>query len=177
MKETFTDEEIERLRDGCKCIRDLAIIDILNSTGVRLSELVGLDIEDIDFEQRECIVLGKGDKERIAYFDARTRLHLQEYISSRKDNNPALFVSIRQPATRLTAGGYQLMLRKLGNECDVEQCYAHKFRRTMATKAIDKGMPIEQVQVLLGHEQIATTMLYANVKQSNVKFSHTKYIG
>lgn len=160
-----------------RCIRDLAIIDLFNSTGIRLGEIVRLNIEDMNFEQRECKVLGKVDKERIAYFDARTRLHLEEYLSTRNDSNPALFVSIRNPATRLTAGGYQLMLRKLGQECDVEQCHAHKFRRTMATKVIDKGMPIEQVQVLLGHEQIATTMFYARVKQSNVKFSHRKYIG
>lgn len=177
VKETYSDEELERLRDECKALRNLAIIDMLNSTGVRVSELVNLDIDDIDFEERECVVLGKGDKERIVYFDARTKIHLQKYLKMRNDPNSALFVSTKSPHHRLKAGGVEIMLKKMGDKTNVTHCYPHKFRRTMATTAIDKGMPVEQVQKLLGHDQIDTTMQYAMVKQSNVKISHKRYIG
>lgn len=177
VKEAFSDEEIERLKDGCKYQRDLVIFEFLFSTGIRIGELIRLNRDNIDFEERECIVLGKGDKERIAYFDARTKLHLQEYLSSRKDDNPALFVSIRQPARRLTAGGVEIMMNRLGKRCDVEKCHPHRCRRTCATSALEKGMPLEQVRVLLGHEQIATTLMYCRVNDSTVKSSHRKYLG
>ena len=177
VKEAFSDEEIERLRDGCKYHRDLVIFEFLYSTGIRIGELIRLNRDSIDFEERECIVLGKGDKERIAYFDARTKLHLQEYLDSRDDDNPALFVSIRKPATRLTAGGVEIMMNRLGKRCDVEKCHPHRCRRTCATSALEKGMPLEQVQKMLGHEQIATTLLYCRVQDSTVKSSHRKYLG
>ena len=131
----------------------------------------------MDFEERECVVLGKGDKERIVYFDAKTKLHLEKHLSSRNDENPALFVTIRNPHRRLKAGGVEIMLRKMGEQCEVNHVHPHKFRRTMATTAIDRGMPIEQVQKLLGHEKIDTTLHYAMVKQSNVKLAHKKYMG
>ena len=177
VRDTYADEDLEKLRDDCKELRNLAIIDMLNSTGMRVGELVNLDIADVDFEERECVVLGKGDKERIVYFDARTKLHLRKYLNTRTDRNPALFVSIRNPHKRLLAGGVEIMLKKMGEQCDVHHVHPHKFRRTMATTAIDKGMPIEQVQRLLGHEKIDTTLHYAMVKQSNVKSAHRKYIG
>ena len=177
VKETYSDDEMERIRDSCKEIRDLAMIDLLSSTGMRVGELVLLNREDIDFNERECIVLGKGDKERIVYFDARTKLHLQEYLKSRIDTNPALFVGLRSPYERLEIGGVEVRIRKLGRSIGIKKCHPHKFRRTMATVAIDKGMPIEQVQKLLGHEKIDTTLHYAMVKQSNVKNAHRKYIG
>lgn len=177
VKETYSDDEMERLRDSCQEIRDLAMIDLLSSTGMRVGELVLLNREDIDFNERECIVLGKGDKERIVYFDARTKLHLQEYLKSRSDTNPALFVGLRAPNERFEIGGVEVRIRKLGRSIGIKKCHPHKFRRTMATVAIDKGMPIEQVQKLLGHEKIDTTLHYAMVKQSNVKNAHRKYIG
>ncbi|MDA5956263.1 tyrosine-type recombinase/integrase [Listeria monocytogenes] len=177
VKETYSDDEMERLRDSCMEIRDLAMIDLLSSTGMRVGELVLLNREDIDFNERECIVLGKGDKERIVYFDARTKLHLQEYLKSRADTNPALFVGLRAPNERLEIGGVEVRIRNLGRNIGIKKCHPHKFRRTMATVAIDKGMPIEQVQKLLGHEKIDTTLHYAMVKQSNVKNAHRKYIG
>ena len=177
IKETYSDDEMERLRDSCEEIRDLAMIDILSSTGMRVGELVLLNREDIDFNERECIVLGKGDKERIVYFDARTKLHLQEYLNSRIDDSTALFVGLRSPYERLEIGGVEVRIRKIGRNIGIKKCHPHKFRRTMATVAIDKGMPIEQVQKLLGHEKIDTTLHYAMVKQSNVKNAHRKYIG
>lgn len=177
VKSVITDECIERLRDGCNEIRDLAMFDFLLSTGIRVGELVNLNIKDINFESRECIVYGKGDKERKAYFDARSKIHLQEYIASRNDNNPALFVSLYNPHTRLTISGVETRVKIMSGRTDVEDLHPHKFRRTMATKAIDKGMPIEQVQRLLGHRQIETTLQYAMVNQENVKISHRKYIG
>ncbi|MDO4189955.1 MAG: tyrosine-type recombinase/integrase [Eubacteriales bacterium] len=177
VKEVYTDDEIERLRDFCTEIRDLTIIDLLSSTGMRIGELVNLNIEDVDFVERECIVLGKGDKERIVYFDARTKIHLQEYLKSRSDDNVALFVGLRKPYNRITINGIELRIRQLGRYVGIKRCHPHKFRRTMATVAIDKGMPIEQVQKLLGHEKIDTTLHYAMVKQSNVKNAHRKYIG
>lgn len=176
VKETYSDEALVQLRDNCKTIRDLAIIDMLSSTGMRVGELVKLNRVDVDFNNRECIVLGKGAKERMVYFDARTKLHLLNYLNSRKDENPALFVSLLEPHKRLEIPGVEIMLRKLGRELDINKVHPHKFRRTLATRAIDKGMPIEQVQKLLGHSKIDTTMEYAIVDQQNVKNSHKKFL-
>lgn len=176
VKETFSDESIEKLRDGCADVRDLAIIDFLYSTGIRVGELVNLDRKDIDFEERQCVVYGKGNKERQVYFDARTKLHLLNYLGSRTDNNNALFVTLDNPHERLKISGVEIRLRELGRKLEIERVHPHKFRRSMATKAIDKGMPIEQVQKLLGHQQIDTTMRYAMVSQNNVKISHRKFM-
>ena len=158
VKETYSDEALERLRDNCKTIRDLALIDMLASTGMRVGELVKLNRVDVDFVNRECVVLGKGSKERVVYFDARTKLHLQNYLNSRTDDNEALFVSLLEPHNRLEIAGVEIMLRKLGRSLEINKVHPHKFRRTLATRAIDKGMPIEQVQKLLGHQKIDTTM-------------------
>ena len=177
VKETYTDEELELMRDHCDTSRDLAIVDLLASTGMRVGELVALNKKDIDFEKRECIVLGKGDKERKVYFDARAKIHLEEYLKERSDNNPALFVTLNQPYERLKISGVEIRVRKLGKELNINKVHPHKFRRTLATRAIDKGMPIEQVQVLLGHTKIDTTLQYAMVNQNNVKMAHQKYIG
>lgn len=177
VKETYNDEVLEIMRDNCGNLRNLAMIDLLASTGMRVGELVKLNITDIDFENRECVVLGKGNKERTVYFDARTKIHLRNYIQTRKDTNPALFVSLLRPYNRLEISGVEICLRKLGRELGIPKVHPHKFRRTLATRAIDKGMPIEQVQRLLGHAQIDTTMQYAMVNQNNVKISHRKYIG
>lgn len=176
VKEVISDEAIEKLRDGCGCKRNLAIIDLLYSTGVRVGELVNLNISDVDFEARECVVFGKGDKERRVYFDAKTKIHLQDYINSRTDGNPALFVTLDTPHDRLKISGVEIQLRLLGSRLGLTRIHPHKFRRTMATRAIDKGMPIEQVQKILGHSQINTTLQYAIVNQSNVKVSHQKFI-
>lgn len=177
VKDVYSDEDLELMRDNCTISRDLAIIDLLSSTGMRVGELVKLNIDDINFNERECIVLGKGDKERIVYFDARAKLHLIDYLNSRRDNNTALFVSLNNPSTRLSINAIENRLRELGKSLGLMKVHPHKFRRTLATMAIDKGMPIEQVQALLGHQKIDTTMHYAMVKQQNVKTSHRKYIG
>ena len=177
IKETYTDEALERMRDNCNELRDLAIIDMLASTGMRVGEMVLLNSEDIDFNERECVVFGKGDKERLVYFDARTKIHLQNYLASRTDTEPALFVTLRAPYKRLKIGGVESRLREMGKRLDIPKVHPHKFRRTLATMAIDKGMPIEQLQQLLGHQRIDTTLKYAMVKQSNVKLAHRKYIG
>ena len=177
VKETYSDETLVLLRDNCKTARDLAIIDMLASTGMRVSELVTLNKQDVDFVNRECVVFGKGSKERPVYFDAKTKIHLLNYLNERKDNNPALFVSLLEPHNRLQISGVEITLRKLGRSLNIQKVHPHKFRRTLATQAIDKGMPIEQVQRLLGHQKIDTTMEYAMVDQQNVKVSHKKYIG
>lgn len=177
IKETYTDEDLEKMRDNCTELRDLAMIDMLASTGMRVGEMVLLNRNDIDFNERECIVFGKGSKERVVYFDARTKIHLQNYLRSRKDDNPALFVSLKSPYERLKIGGVEVRLREFGKQLGLQRVYPHKFRRTLATTAIDKGMPIEQLQQLLGHRKIDTTLQYAMVKQSNVKIAHRKYIG
>ena len=176
VKEIISDEAIELLRDHCQCSRDLAMIDLLYSTGIRVGELVNLNISDVDFEARECVVFGKGDKERKVYFDAKAKLHLLNYLTERKDNNPALFVTLDAPHDRLKISGVEIRIRSLGRKLNMEKIHPHKFRRTMATRAIDKGMPIEQVQKILGHSQIDTTMQYAIVNQTNVKTSHQKFI-
>ena len=176
VKEVLTDENLERLRDECENIRDLSLIELLISTGMRVGELVNLNINSLNFEDRSCIVLGKGNKEREVYFDAKTKLHLKEYISKRNDSNDALFVSMREPHQRLSISGIELIIRTLGINSNINKVHPHKFRRTLATMAIDKGMPVEQVQKLLGHVKIETTMNYALVNQSNVKISHRRYI-
>lgn len=177
IKETYSDEVMELMRDNCSELRDLAIIDMLASTGVRVGEMVLLNRNDVDFNERECIVFGKGNKARVVYFDARTKIHLQKYLKSRSDNNLALFVSLKAPHNRLQIGGVEARLRRLGKLLGIHKVHPHKFRRTLATMAIDKGMPIEQLQQLLGHKKIDTTLQYAMVKQSNVKISHQRYIG
>lgn len=177
VKETYTDEALEIIRDSCTELRDLAIVDMLASTGMRVGEMVQLNREDINFIERECIVFGKGSKERVVYFDARTKIHLCNYLDSRTDDNPALFVSLKNPHHRLSINAIETRIRDMGRSLNIEKMHPHKFRRTLATMAIDKGMPIEQLQRLLGHKKIDTTLQYAMVKQSNVKMSHKKYIG
>ena len=177
IKETYTDEALETMRDHCDSLRDLALIDMLASTGMRVGELVLLNRDDINFEERECVVFGKGSKERMVYFDARTKIHLQNYLAQRTDSNNALFVSLKAPYERLQIGGVESRLRELGKRLSLPRVHPHKFRRTLATMAIDKVMPVEQLQRLLGHQRIDTTLQYAMVKQSNVKIAHRKYIG
>lgn len=177
IKETYSDEDLELMRDNCSELRDLAMIDLLASTGMRVGEMVLLNREDINFNERECVVFGKGSKERLVYFDARTKIHLQNYLECRTDNEQALFVTLKAPYNRLTIGGVEARLRSFGRKLSISKVHPHKFRRTLATMAIDKGMPIEQLQQLLGHQRIDTTLKYAMVKQSNVKLAHKKYIG
>ena len=177
VKETLSDEQLERMRDKCGNLRDLAMLDLLASTGIRVGELVKLNRADIDFHERQCVVFGKGNKERLVYFNARTKLHLQQYLESRTDDNPALFVSLSSPYSRLTISGVEVRIREIGKRLDMPKVHPHKFRRTLATMAIDKGMPIEQVQRLLGHVRIDTTLQYAIVNQNNVKMAHKKYLG
>lgn len=176
VKETFTEEQLEIMRSACDKHRDLAIVNLLASTGMRIGELVRLNIDDIDFSERECIVTGKGNKQRPVYFDVRTKLQLLKYLETRRDGNPALFVSLDSTSTRLSIGAIEIRLRKLGIKASIGRVYPHKFRRTLATHAIDKGMPIEQVQKMLGHAKIDTTMHYAMVNQNNVKASHRRYL-
>lgn len=176
VKEVLSDENIETLRDSCNESRDLAMIDLLLSTGVRVGELVKMNRDDIDFQERQCKVFGKGNKEREVYFNARTKIHLQRYLESRTDDNPALFVTLSKPHTRLTISGVEVRLRKMGKVVHIDKVHPHKFRRTLATMAIDRGMPIEQVQKLLGHVRIDTTLHYAMVNQTNVKMAHRKFL-
>lgn len=176
VKETFSDEELEAIRNACTAKRDLAIIDLLASTGMRIGELVLLNREDVSLRERECPVTGKGNKQRPIYFDARTKLHLIDYLNSRTDSNPDLFVALGSTSRRVTIGGVELRLRGLGMTAGVPRVHPHKFHRTLATHAINKGMPIEQVQKLLGHAKIDTTMHYTIVDQNNVKTSHRKYL-
>lgn len=176
VKNTLNDENMEKIRQNCNNVRDRAIVELLISTGIRVGELVKLNISDMNFSERECIVWGKGDSQRIVYFDARCKICLKEYLESRNDSNPALFVSFRRPYERLGINGIEIVLKKIGKKSEIPHLHPHMFRRTMATNAINKGMPIEQVQKLLGHMQIDTTMIYATVKQDNVKISHRKYI-
>lgn len=177
VKETFTDENLEKLRDTCSNIRDLAILELLISTGMRVGELTKLNVADMNFVERSCIVLGKGNSEREVYFSAKSKMYIEKYLETRTDNNEALFVSLIKPYNRLGISGVEITIRNLGRNANINKVHPHKFRRTMATMAIDKGMPVEQVQKLLGHIKIDTTMEYAMVSQNNVKNSHRKYVG
>lgn len=176
IKSVFSDEDLELLRQSSHNLRDTAIINILASTGMRVGELVRLKIKDININERECLVTGKGNKQRIVYFDARTKIHLEKYLNSREDCKEALFIPFKGSEPKLSINTVEIRLKELGKELNIQRVHPHKFRRTMATNAIDKGMPIEQVQKLLGHERIDTTMHYALVNQNNVKTSHRKYL-
>lgn len=176
VKETLTDENLEKLRDTCSNVRDLAILELLISTGMRVGELTRLNITDMNFQERSCIVLGKGNSEREVYFSAKSKMYIKKYLETRTDNNEALFVSLIKPYNRLGISGIEIAIRNLGKQANINKVHPHKFRRTRATMAIDKGMPIEQVQKLLGHIKIDTTMEYAMVSQKNVKNSRRKYI-
>ena len=156
--------------------RNSLIVLLFYACGLRLAELVGIDRRDFSEDYTSLRIRGKGDKERRVYFDAKAKLHLQDYLRSRTDANPALFVTLDAPFDRLKISGVEIRLRELGRELNLDKIHPHKFRRTMATRAIDKGMPIEQVQKILGHSQIGTTMQYAIVNQNNVKTSHQKFI-
>ena len=138
VKDTYTDEALELMRDSCTNTRDLAIIDLLASSGMRVGEMVMLNREDIDFNERECVVVGKGNKERLVYFDARTKIHLQNYLNERMDTNPALFVSLKVPHERLMIGGVETRLRELGKRLNLQKVHPRMFRRTLATSARDK---------------------------------------
>ena len=176
VKPTYTDEQVEKMREATSCIRDLAIIDLLTTTGIRVSELVGLNRSDFDIEKRECIVVGKGNKERTVYFDDRAKMHLVAYFDTREDELPAAFISRSDHSKRLGKDGVEKVIHVIGTRAGVEDAHPHKFRRTLATKAIGKGMPIEQVQHLLGHQRIDTTLHYAMVDEVNVKMSHRRFI-
>lgn len=169
VKETLTDENLEKLRDTCSNVRDLAILELLISTGMRVGELTRLNISDMNFQERSCIVLGKGNSEREVYFSAKSKMYIKKYLETRTDNNEALFVSLIKPYNRLGISGIEILIRNLGKDANINKVHPHKFRRTMATMAIDKGMPIEQVQKLLGHIKIDTTMEYAMVNQIMLK--------
>lgn len=176
VKKSFTDEEIVRLKDACRNIRDLALIELLNSSGIRVSELCSLNRDDIDLSNREGVVFGKGAKERVIYFDADTKIHLENYLSKRIDDSPALFVSLRYPYKRLQKSGVEILIKDIGVRAGVDDVYPHRFRRTLATNLINKGMPIEQVQQILGHNKIDTTLIYAIVNQNNVKMNHERFM-
>lgn len=177
VKETLSDEELEKIRESASFYRDRPIVEFLASTGVRVGEIVNLNINAIKLDDRSAVVLGKGNSEREVYFDARTKIHLERYLKTRTDTNEALFVSNKVPNNRLTIGTIESIVKNIGEKSSVSHVHPHKFRRTLATRAIDKGMPVEQVQKLLGHVRIDTTMHYAMVNQTNVKISHRKYIG
>lgn len=182
IKPAFSDEQIEAIRKtASKSRRDIAIVDMLLSSGIRVGELVRLNRSSINLNSRACVVLGKGSKQRETYFDVRAKVELENYLKARKDKNKALFVSSRRNGKRgdyerLTVNSVEKMIRNLGAKNEIENVHPHRFRRTLATRAIDKGMPIEQVQVLLGHAKIDTTLRYANVQQSNVRYAHQKYV-
>lgn len=177
IKKPFSEWEIERLRVHLKdSVRDRAMFELLLSTGMRLTELRGLNQGDVDFSEREIIVFGKGAKQRIVYFDERTSLFLNKYLESRDDDNPALFVTINNPHERLGKTGIGTTVREWGRNTNIENVHPHRFRRTMATRALRAGMPIEQIQVILGHSSIETTRIYAKVNQDDVKYAHRKYV-
>lgn len=171
----FSDEDMEHIRNACKNIRDICIIDLLYSSGIRVGECVGLNIRDVNFSERELIVYGKGGKERICYFNARTKIEILDYLQTRVDRNPALFVHLKQPYDRLKKSGIEHMLKTLEKKTGIDDIHPHRFRRTLATNLLDKGMSLEQVQCILGHKKIETTLIYANVNQEMTKMNHRRF--
>lgn len=175
IRNPFTDEELEEIRRGCKNIRDLAIVDLLYSSGIRIGECVSLNIKDMNFSEREFVVYGKGGKERICYFNARTKIEIIDYLQTRTDRESALFVSRKAPHERLKKGGIEHMLKDIERRTGIPDIHPHKFRRTLATNLLDKGMSLEQVQMILGHKKIETTLIYANINQNMTKINHQRF--
>lgn len=176
VKKPLSPEELEKVRCACERERDLAIVEFLYSSAVRVSELTALNRDDICWESDDVMVLGKGNKEREVYLNARAHLHLRQYLESREDDNPALFVGEREPHERLTRAGVEYIIKKLGVAAGVDNVHPHRFRRTSATDLLRMGMPIEQVQELLGHTKIETTRIYCTVTKEQVKSSHRRYM-
>lgn len=176
IKKPLSAEDVERLRSACQRERDLAMIECLYSTAVRASELLQLNRTDISLLKDDITVLGKGNKERITYLNAKAHIHLQNYLELRTDDNPALFVSSRSPHSRLTRRGLESILNKIATSANVEKVHPHRFRRTSATDLLNAGMPIEQVQELLGHKSIETTRIYCTINQEAVKHNHKRYM-
>lgn len=174
VKEPFSDKEREKLFLNCNTLRDMALIEFLYSTGIRVSESVALNISDVHFTDDELIVYGKGQKERKVYLNAKSSVYLQQYLELRTDSNEALFVSLRKPHNRLTIQGVEAMLKRLGKRAQVSNVHPHRFRRTSATNALNKGMDLQYVSTMLGHSNPNTTMIYCTVDQNNVKLSHKK---
>ncbi len=178
IKKPFLSEEMEALRINCMELRDRALIEFLYSTGVRVSELAALNVCDVEIGKQELIVYGKGSKERKTYLTDGAKFHLQRYLQIRKQEGleeQPLFVTLDKPHNRLTVAGIQYMLRQLGERAKVKNVHPHRFRRTVATDLLSRGMPIEQVKEFLGHEKLDTTMIYCSVKEENVQASHRKY--
>lgn len=179
IKKPFSAAEMEALRINCKNIRDRALVEFLYSTGVRVSELVSLNVGDIEMGKQELIVYGKGSKERKTYLTDEAKFYLTRYLKSRekeeKLEEKPLFETMDKPHSRLTVAGVQYMLRQLGSRAKVENVHPHRFRRTIATNLLNRGMPIEQVKEFLGHEKLDTTMIYCTIKEERVQASHRKY--
>ncbi len=176
LKKPYSDEEREKIRCSCQRERDLALVDVLYSTAARVSEVAALDRSDIDFVENGCIVHGKGGKERPVYLNASAAYHLQMYLHSRTDGNPALFVSSCRPYERLSRSGIEAILRRLGNHAGVDNVHPHRYRRTALTNAANRGMPLQDVQSLAGHASPNTTMIYCTVDRSKVKAEHRMYL-
>ena len=176
IKRPFSSEEMEKVRCACEQERDLAIVEFLYSSAVRVSELCQLNRDEICWESNDVLVLGKGNKEREVYLNARAHLHLRKYLESRTDGNPALFVSSKSPHKRLTRSGVRNILKAIGEKAGVEKVHPHRFRRTSATDLLRMGMPIEQVQELLGHTKIETTRIYCTITKEQVRTSHRRYM-
>lgn len=176
LKKPYTDEEREMLLRNCGTLRDKAMMEFFYSTAVRVSELASLNREDIHFISKDLVVLGKGSKERTVYLNDRTNLYMKEYLQSRTDDNPALFVGTRSPHSRLSKTGIEDIIRRTGRRAGVEKAHPHRFRRTAATNALNRGMPVQEVAQLLGHAKLETTMVYCSVDQAGVKYHHQKYL-
>lgn len=176
VKTVFSEEEIERIYDNCVSYRELALIGLLNSTGVRVGELATLELSRLDLDNRECVVHGKGNKERTVYFDSKTKLYLEKYLETRNDDVDAVIITKIKPYRKASIRTIQREVGKLGALAEIPKCHPHKFRSTLATRAIDKGMPIEQLKELLGHTEIDTTLVYAQVQQKNIKRSHEQFL-
>ena len=172
-KKTYTDAELERLNRSCSSLRDLAILHFLRSTGCRISEATELNRDTVNLDALECVVHGKGNKERKVYLDEVAGMVLTEYLDSRKDNQPALFVGLRRE--RLTPNGVRIILKRLAEKAGVEHVHPHKFRRTLATNLTRHGMPIQEVAHILGHEKIDTTMKYVVLDNQVTKAQYRRY--
>lgn len=173
VKPSYSQMEVERMRLSGLSKRDAALINFMLSTACRISEVIGINRDDLDFQNGEVKVLGKGNKERKVYLDEISSIMLKEYLASRDDDNPAVFIN--RLGNRITPGGVRNMLVKVSKKTGVENIHPHRFRRTQITTLLNRGMPIQNVAIIAGHAKIDTTMKYYYACEANIKADFKKY--
>ena len=176
-RQALNQVELEYLRLACRTSRELAIVEVLYSTGARVSELAGMKRSDVDWNEKSVHLFGKGRKHRTSWLNAKAEVALRVYLAERTDTCEALFISSRNPASGLTKSGIEKIVARIATRTNiVKEVSPHILRHTTATTALQSGMPISDIRILLGHENLETTMIYAETSVENVRAGHKRHI-